>query len=1142
MKKLLLFLFLSFTPFVFGQINLTGDAKYKLNIVAYMDRGNDGCGDIDGLRYIRATRADGSTFDIWSGRRIYEAVEHEVNYNKSNPIVHLEFMKVIRWDTTFGCNGGPDNRTNNIGISNTCFAYYSGIDAGDGLKTLTVTSKPYVKIDAPTTPLYLGDTDALNITLPDNIGYNYYNWQYQVGNGPVQTIPAAYNNSNILNINASNFLTPADLGKTVSVWVNMNCTAGHQLAKGYAKRDAFWQYQACIRECFRGSFSQIIACMNGCRDTFNQTSSNIDNNPPAGLTAQYQSINSNAISFLYLMSAPKIVSKQVTPTSCFDTTDGTLVLNFDRNVISGETVSLTLQNTSNQGSSPISYNNITLDTNNSYTISNLEAGNYELKVFGGYNGTVTYSSTVTTPVTFTINKPAPVDFNLTKTNVWCNGGNDGIITINATGGNVLDANSGPIRYFYSLNNGNWLPFSSETTHTLSNLLPGSFSIKVKDYRDCIAKTPQGAEKILTEVITEPSSPVSLTYTEVFQPTFYGGTNGRIVAAITGGTRNLDNSYDYEWKNSAGVIQTNVTPYYDAVNHIYNLTLNGIPSDTYTLTIKDRNFSSATHQVGCAVLNSQQFLDQPDPLVVTFSVQKTISCHVSNAFGDETDFNPTDGQRDESQDGVLVANVTGGVAFSGFENNGLPYKYFWKKQLPNGSWVAWNDQDETAQNLSHGNYSLNIEDKNGIKLGTYVNNQLSQEIDVTYFMAQPAKLELSFQKGDITCSSGNNGWAKVTPTGGTAPYTYEWTTGDSTDTLNNLMANNYFVKITDAKGCFVQGSITIDQPNGVQINEVSTNPSCFGGNDGTIQIQIVGGTQPYQYSWSTGATSQNISNLTEGTYTVTVVDAQGCTYYKSHTLTNPAQITVDLGADRVLCNGQSQDLDITIQDSGAQYEWTSTNSFTSNQPIVSLTNPGTYHAKITSSLGCIAEDDIVITTSQVNIASEFFLSTQAYLDEEVILVNTSNPLGQNTTWVIPANVTVVTQNDNYTVLKFNALGAYTISLKQTQGDCYALYSKVINVEQRSVMPNIGNTSNPFITEFTITPNPNNGNFNAVIKIQENSPIKLRLYALSGQQSIMEESGDGQKSYVIPFNTNLSAGIYAMVLETAKQTLIKKIVIY
>ena len=179
---------------------------------------------------------------------------------------------------------------------------------------------------------------------------------------------------------------------------------------------------------------------------------------------------------------------------------------------------------------------------------------------------------------------------------------------------------------------------------------------------------------------------------------------------------------------------------------------------------------------------------------------------------------------------------------------------------------------------------------------------------------------------------------------------------------------------------------------------------------------------------------------------------------------------------------------------------------------------------------------------MNIASEFFLSTQAYLDEEVILVNTSNPLGQNTTWMIPANVTVVTQNENYTVLKFNQLGAYTISLKQTQGDCYALYSKVINVEQRSIMPNIGNTNSPFITEFTITPNPNDGNFNAIIKIQESSPIKLRLYALNGQQSLTEQSGNGQASYVIPFNTNLSAGIYALVLETAKQTLIKKVIIY
>jgi hypothetical protein len=853
---------------------------------------------------------------------------------------------------------------------------------------------------------------------------------------------------------------------------------------------------------------------------------------------------SNIVEYKIRKSAPHILSAIPSLTSCFDSNDGKVKIKFDRSRLDGELLYCSLFNNITQTIEQLPNNaDLILDADNSYEITGLAPGSYTFQVGpGSYGITNTFTTGLFHNTTFTIDKPAPVGFTLSKTNVWCNGGNDGTITINATGGSVLPANSNGIRYLYSINNGAWLPFSTETSHILTTLLPGSYTIRVKDYKDCIAKTPQGAQKELTEVITEPPLPVAVSYTEVKQPTFYGGTNGRLVVAVTGGSRNPDNSYNFEWKNSNGVVLTNTSTFYDIGSATFYITLEGIPSDTYTLTITDRNFSSATHQAGCAVMNSEQFLGQPDPLAVTFTIQETISCHVSNAYGDETDFNPADGQRDESQDGILVAHVTGGVPFTGFENNGLPYKYFWKKQQLDGSWTPWSDLDETAESLSHGNYALNIEDKNGIRLGTYVNNLLTQETDMTIFMSQPAKLELSFQKGDIICSAGNNGWAKATATGGTPPYTFEWATGDTSDTISNLIANNYFVKITDAKGCIVQGSIMIDQPNGVTIAETVAGPSCFGGNDGTVQIQVSGGSQPYQYSWNTGATGPALSNLTQGIYTATVTDAQGCTYYKSVTLTDPIQLIADLGPDRTLCNGQSHDLDITIPDPGAQYEWTSTNGFTSNAAAVSLVNPGTYHAKITSLLGCIAQDDIIISTNQVNIASEFFLSTQAYLDEEVILVNASNPMGQNTTWIIPNNVVMVSQNDNFTVLKFNAVGAYTISLKQTQGDCYALYSKVINVEPRSVMPNIGNTSNPFILEFTITPNPNNGAFNAIVKIQENSPIKLRLYALNGQQPLVEESGNGQDDYTIPFNTGLPAGVYALVLETAKQTMVKKIIIF
>lgn len=1063
------------------------------------------------------------------------------SYSQTNPSYKITFWNLNYWIT----DGVKNNTSSNIDIKvyyedgSSGQLYYRPIyNSGDNEQGWGIT--PFISLKKPISISchvfvnFRTGTDA-NDTRWRTLTYPCPNFVFYEGYSPNMS-PVGFNFKvePVLNItSASNDLPVEDK-------IVVNSTIG------YLPQDYNWQYSLDLNTWIN------LSQYNG------NNSINIDARDVLGLNAiNYhgqniyirqvacgQSSKSNVKTFKIRKSAPHILSTITQPTTCSYINDGKVTFIFDRKLDVGENLYASLIDTNtNQPVGLPNNSEIIISDDFKYTITNLEPSNYYFQLGpGAYNNYNTYPLGLTHKSNFTISKPALVDFSLSKVDVWCHGGNDGSITINATGGNLLDATADGARYYYSVNNGNWLPFSAETTHVLSNLLPGTYTIKVRDYKGCNARTPQETDKVLTETIIQPTLPVSLTYTQIVEPTFFGGTNGRLVVVIKGGTRFADNSYLYEWRNSTGILQTNITPFYDAGSASYYLTLNGIPSDTYTLTVKDKNFNSATNQVGCTVFNSTQFLGQPEPIVVTLNITKSISCNVTNPFGNETDFNPTDGQRDESQDGIIQATVTGGVAFTGFENNGLPYKFYWKKQQTNGTWINWNDNDATAENVSHGNYSLNVEDKNGIRLGVYVNNLLSQETPKTQFIQQPDKLELNFQKGDISCSSGNNGWVKAIPTGGTAPYLYEWTTGDTSEQINNLIANNYFVKVTDGKGCIVQGSITVQQPNGVDITETITNPTCDNGNDGSVVINITGGTQPFTYSWSSGQSTRDISNLTAGNYRFTLVDAQGCTYFKDIVLTNPAPILVDLGNDRTLCNSQSLDLDISINDALAQYVWTSDNGFTSSSPTVSLTNSGTYNAKIISSKGCVAQDDIIIKTSNVNISSEFFLSSQAYLNEEVVLVNASNPLGQNTVWQIPNNVIIVSQTENYIILKFPTIGSYSISLKQTQGDCYALYSKIINVEPKTINSNIGNTSNPFISEFSVTPNPSNGNFNALVKLEESSPIKLRLYALNGQLPLIEKSETGQKNYVVNFNINLAAGTYALILETAKQTLVKKIIIY
>jgi len=751
-------------------------------------------------------------------------------------------------------------------------------------------------------------------------------------------------------------------------------------------------------------------------------------------------------------------------------------------------------------------------------ISNLSHGNYALNVRDRNNvilGTYTNGNWIAKDSIQFMEQPPILSVKIAKGDVFCNGGNDGWATATAEGG------SGKYTYEWS----NEVKSDKNTV-----LKTGNYWVIATDEKGCTA---------YAEVfIDQPKAPLSIKYTEVVNPSFYKATNGKIVVEVTGGTIAADNTYWFEWKNSKGITQTNTSTSFS--NNTYTIALTGLPEEIYTLTVRDANYNVATNKTSCTVANSVTELDDPDPLEVTFEVIRTISCNVSNEFGNEIDANPLDNQRDESQDGILKAHVTGGIQLAKEKNNELPYYYTWKKKQANGSWTIWKNTGDTAEYLSEGTYALNIEDANGIKLGTYVNNVLVKEIDAEKYIPQPDQLKLTFTKFDVGCTTGDDGWAEAHVTGGTPPYTYEWTNGETTSKIENITTNNYFVIATDAKGCVVQGSIFVGDPNGILSTETVKNPICYKGIDGSIELNVTGGNLPYTYLWNTGAVTKDLNNLTAGNYEVTITCPECCVYKKRFVLKDPEAVIVNVGPDRTLCIDQSLDLDASIKDPQAKYSWTSTNGFTSNEAKINVSKAGTYHVKATTALGCIGEDEIVIKTSQMAISAEFLLSSQAYLDEEVILVNTSSPFGESTDWVIPNGVKVVEQKEKYVTLKFDAVGVYSIGLKQTQGECYAVFTKNIMVEKRGTLPNT-ETASQFIIDFIVTPNPNNGNFKAIVNLENNSAINLRLFSSSGQNTMIQKQDSGKKKYEVDFNTSLQSGVYIVVLETGQQTLVKKIII-
>ena len=852
--------------------------------------------------------------------------------------------------------------------------------------------------------------------------------------------------------------------------------------------------------------------------------------------------SSDEIHFTYRKSLPHIINQSISKTSCYDSDDGKITLFFDRDLEEYEVISFSITDINNQPL-PNTHTNITqLQDNKSYTIENLPAGNYKLKLIGKYKGNPSYSPNSDQFYYFTIQKNSPVNFTFSKTDVYCKGGEDGCIVLSASGGTE---NS----FEYELNNNDqWIAFPSNTRSvTIKNLKKGTYIVNVRDGNKCVAKIQhnEGGKIVLGDIknihinISEPEKPLTITYTEKINPKFSGASNGKIVAKVEGGTLS-NSSYSFEiLKNGTQTITNLATT--EFVNNVFYIILNSISKGTYNFTVYDKNYPLATNKEGCSVKNSFIELTEPQPLKAPIELLKFISCNSQNEFGNEEDKTPYDGQRDESQNGILKIKASGGVPFTGTQNGGKPYIYTWKKQDKNGNWVILDNHTDTARNLSEGKYAINIQDANGIVLGEYNTHTVTKVVDVVYELKEPAKLTLALQKTDATCK-GNDGKITATPVGGTPPYTYLWSNGATTASVENLLPMPYSVEIKDRAGCVVQGNTAILQPNNLTISGAITPLRCHNATDASIVLTVQGGTAPYQYLWNTGATIANINNLSAGEYRVKVTDAQGCAHFKNFTIENPLKFEINLGGNRTLCNGQTLTLNTAINDSQATYLWRGDNGFSSNAPEVTLRESGTYTATVTTKDGCVASDTLTIEVANTPIASEFLLTTQSYENEEVVLVNTSNPKGETTQWLVPQNndIEITQQSDNYISLIFKVKGEYRIGIKQTQGNCFELFYKNIIVEPASDLPKSDNTNKAFIKEFEVAPNPSNGNFQAKVVLEKTGSVKFRLYSITGQL-VSQKALPSAEEHWVDFQERLSAGSYILILETPYQLLSKKIII-
>jgi len=143
------------------------------------------------------------------------------------------------------------------------------------------------------------------------------------------------------------------------------------------------------------------------------------------------------------------------------------------------------------------------------------------------------------------------------------------------------------------------------------------------------------------------------------------------------------------------------------------------------------------------------------------------------------------------------------------------------------------------------------------------------------VSSPVTSSITSQINNV-CNGDALGSLTVTATDGTTPYTYNWSNTATTATISTLGAGTYTVTVTDAGGTTATSSATITEPTALNTTISSqTNVACFGESTGSLTASVTGGTSPYTYNWNSGETSATITGKAAGTYTVSVLDSNGC---------------------------------------------------------------------------------------------------------------------------------------------------------------------------------------------------------------------------------------------------------------------------
>ncbi len=629
--------------------------------------------------------------------------------------------------------------------------------------------------------------------LASNLSAGTYTCQVKDLNGCITNQAVQISSPSAISVSTSS-ITPATCGSNNGALTLL--TSGGTGTYAYSWTPSVGS-TATLTNLFAGSYQVMVSDQNNCTG--------------------YLSVGISTI------SGPSVAVVSQTPVSCFNGSNGSVQIS-----ASGGTGTLSY---SWSPGNPVG--------NGTNAISNLPAGQYACQVSDA-NGCV---GTIVVP----ISQPSAVNGSiLSNTPVNCYGTATGQISISASGGTA--------GYTYS-----WSPFIGNSNQ-LSNVPAGNYTCQITDQNGC-----QGN---ITATVSQPSS-LQIVVDTIISPTCHDASNGSIAVHATGGNGN----YVYAWtptnSNSVSIVNLATGIYAVTVTDQLGCT----NSQSYTLQSQSNIlFNNTTTQIDCAGNMNGEITISPSngiaPYQFNWSNTATTnalsnlgngiySCNISDALACQKSFSDTIFTLSNLNVQISGTNIVcdsssaGSVSLSA-ANGVLPYSYSWMNSL---------ETTNTLQTIGPGLVAGIVTD------GLNCQDTISFQINLT-------DLSATSQIISVTCPGGQTGSINVSAQGGNAPYTFNWVDFTVNDSLiSGIGAGNYICTVEDQLGCTVSLQNVVYEPFSWTINAVIT-PEFFG-LDGAINLGVSGATPPYTYSWSSGQSTNDLSQIAGGLYIVTITDSEGC---------------------------------------------------------------------------------------------------------------------------------------------------------------------------------------------------------------------------------------------------------------------------